>query len=57
MIVREVINGLTHTYSNTNHTIIQVETGIEYGDAWDRVEHEYIESENFLEEEEIIPEN
>lgn len=51
MIIKEVLeNGLIHTYSDNGHYLIQVETGIEYGDAIDKIDHEYVESENLIEE-------
>lgn len=45
-------NGLVHTYSTTKHSIKQVETGIEYDDAYDLPDsgYTYEETENYTTE-------
>ena len=50
MIVQEYINDLLYTHSDSNHYIIQNETGLEYEDAWDTLpcEYTYSESENLI---------
>ena len=35
MIIQELINNLTHTYSNKDVKIKQIETGIVYDEAFD----------------------
>ena len=57
MIVQTITDDLIYTYSDTNHYIIQNETGLEYMDACDSVTstYTYSESENLIPEE-LIPE-
>ena len=57
MIVQTITDDLIYTYSDTNHYIIQNETGLEYIDAYDSVTstYTYSESENLIPEE-LIPE-
>ena len=57
MIVQTITDDLIYTYSDTNHYIIQNETGLEYIDACDSVTstYTYSESEN-LTPEDLIPE-
>ena len=57
MIVQTITDDLIYTYSDTNHCIIQNETGLEYIDACDSVTstYTYSESENLIPED-LIPE-
>ena len=57
MIVQTITDDLVYTYSDTNHYIIQNETGLEYIDAYDSVTstYTYSESENLIPED-LIPE-
>lgn len=57
MIVQTITDDLIYTYSDTNHYIIQNETGLEYIDAYDSVTstYTYSESENLIPEY-LIPE-
>ena len=57
MIVQTITDDLIYTYSDTNHYIIQNETGLEYIDAYDSVTstYTYSESENLIPED-MIPE-
>lgn len=57
MIVQTITDDLIYTYSDTNHYIIQNETGLEYIDAYDSVTstYTYSESENLIPED-LIPE-
>lgn len=57
MIVQKITDDLIYTYSDTNHYIIQNETGLEYIDACDSVTstYTYSESENLIPED-LIPE-
>ena len=57
MIVQAITDDLIYTYSDTNHYIIQNETGLEYIDACDSVTstYTYSESENLIPED-LIPE-
>lgn len=50
MIVQITTDDLVYTYSDTNHYIIQNETGLEYVDAYDSVTstYTYSESENLI---------
>ena len=53
MIVQTITDDLIYTYSDTNHYIIQNETGLEYIDACDSVTSTYTYSES----EDLIPED
>lgn len=53
MIVQTITDNLIYTYSDTNHYIIQNETGLEYIDACDSVTSTYTYSES----EDLIPED
>lgn len=53
MIVQTITDDLVYTYSDTNHYIIQNETGLEYIDACDSVTSTYTYSES----EDLIPED
>ena len=53
MIVHAITDDLIYTYSDTNHYIIQNETGLEYIDACDSVTSTYTYSES----EDLIPED
>ena len=57
MIVQITTDDLVYTYSDTNHYIIQNETGLEYVDAYDSVTsvYTYSESENLIPDD-MIPE-
>jgi hypothetical protein len=55
MIQTEIItckNGIQqqHTWSDTNHVLIQVETGAKYSEAYDNLpcQYTYIESEELI---------
>ena len=49
-------DGLTRTYSDTGHYIIQLENGAEYQEAWDPVDYprEYTESDRLIENDEPV---
>lgn len=52
MIIQKIVNNLKHTYSDTNHYIIQDQTGIEYSEAYDSLTsiYTYSESPRLIEE-------
>ena len=57
MIVQTITDDLIYTYSDTNHYIIQNETGLEYIDAYDSVTSTYTYSESeYLIPDDMIPE-
>ena len=54
MIIKEQINGFTHTFSDNNKMIRKVRTDEIYNDVFDVLEFEYEETEIDIEKPEIL---